>query len=107
MGQSIEVSTQLIDDIVMFDTDRAITGQDGSSYSSSEEIAAKDFPAEKLNLAWEAEDDIWGSRWAPGDLNDLAKRYAVASHRDRDIQGQMTKGAKADDIAALAAVRAM
>lgn len=46
MGQSIEVSSQVIDDIVMFDTDRAITGQDGVSYSSSDEIGDTEFPAE-------------------------------------------------------------
>jgi hypothetical protein len=46
MGQSIEVSSQVIDDIVMFDTDRAITGQDGVSYSSVDEISDTEFPAE-------------------------------------------------------------
>ena len=46
MGQSIEVSSQVIDDIVMFDTDRALTGQDGVSFSSSEEISDTEYPAE-------------------------------------------------------------
>lgn len=46
MGQSIEVTSQVMDDVVIFDTDRAITGQDGVSYSSTQEIAATDFPAQ-------------------------------------------------------------
>lgn len=45
MGQKIEVTSMVSDDIAMFDTDRAITGQDGSAYSSNEEITSDDFPA--------------------------------------------------------------
>ena len=45
MGQKIDVSATVIDDIVMFDADRSITGQDGIGYSSGDEIAENDFPA--------------------------------------------------------------
>ncbi|NND02855.1 MAG: hypothetical protein HKN91_08710 [Acidimicrobiia bacterium] len=45
MGQKIEVASTVVEDIAMFDTDRGITGQDGVSFSSGQEIAADDFPA--------------------------------------------------------------
>jgi hypothetical protein len=47
MGQPIEiVGTTRLDDVVMFDTDRSITGQDGSGYGSLDEATAtEDFPA--------------------------------------------------------------
>lgn len=44
MGQLINVlGTTVLDDVAIIDTDRSITGQDGSSYSSAEETA-DDFP---------------------------------------------------------------
>jgi len=67
----------------------------------------KDFPAERLALEWEVEDAIWDARWMPGDVSALAKRYADASHRDVDIQGQLMGKTKVDDIAGLAGVRAL
>lgn len=45
MGQKIEVSSAVVDDIAMFDTDRALTGQDGASFSSGSEITEDDYPA--------------------------------------------------------------
>ncbi len=45
MGQKIQVGSTVVDDIAMFDTDRGITGQDGVSYTSGEEITSTDFPA--------------------------------------------------------------
>ena len=45
MGQKIEVASTVVDDIAMFDTDRAITGQDGISYASGDDITATDYPA--------------------------------------------------------------
>lgn len=45
MGQKIEVSSTVVDDIAMFDADRSITGQDGVGYSSGESIESDDFPA--------------------------------------------------------------
>jgi hypothetical protein len=45
MGQQIEVTSEAIGDSVIFDTDRSITGQDGSEFTSAAEAAAADsFP---------------------------------------------------------------
>ena len=44
MGQKIEVGSTVVDDIAMFDTDRGITGQDGVSFSSGDELAGEEFP---------------------------------------------------------------
>ncbi len=69
---------------------------------------ANDFPAEKLALEQEAEDDIWGIRWTPGDVKALARRYAAAARRSAAIQTEATAAAaKASDVAGLAAVRAL
>ncbi len=66
----------------------------------------KDFPGEALASGWEADDGIWEARWAPGDFGVLARRYAKASARDREIQTQALAAAgKATDLAALRAVR--
>ena len=46
MGQRIEVSASTIDNIALFDTDRAITGQDGVSFSSGDVIESDEFPAQ-------------------------------------------------------------
>lgn len=45
MGQKIEVASTVVDDIAMFDTDRALTGQDGASFSSDQELTSTEFPA--------------------------------------------------------------
>lgn len=45
MGQKIEVASTVVDDIAMFDTDRALTGQDGIGFSSSAELTLDEFPA--------------------------------------------------------------
>lgn len=45
MGQSITVSSMVISDVAIFDTDRSITGQDGQSYSSAADGAT---PPEQL-----------------------------------------------------------
>ncbi len=46
MGQLIEVNATVIDgDVVMLDTDRSITGQDGTAYTSAAAAGADDrFP---------------------------------------------------------------
>jgi len=46
MGQPIEVAASVIADIAMFATDRALTGQDGMAFSSSDDIVGTDFPDE-------------------------------------------------------------
>ncbi len=45
MGQSIEVQATVFDDVALFNTDRALTGQDGASFSSSEELDGSGFPS--------------------------------------------------------------
>jgi endonuclease/exonuclease/phosphatase family metal-dependent hydrolase len=45
MGQSIEVEATVIDDIAHFDTDRALTGQDGISFSSADGLDGSTFPS--------------------------------------------------------------
>ena len=45
MGQRIEVSTSVVGDVLMLDTDRSITGQEGSEYDSAASADAGDrFP---------------------------------------------------------------
>lgn len=47
MGQLIEVESTQIGDVAVFDTDRSITGQDGTAYASvAEAEAGADFPDE-------------------------------------------------------------
>ena len=40
MGQRIEVRPTVVGDSAIFDTDRSITGQDGTSYTSADDAAA-------------------------------------------------------------------
>ena len=45
MGQRIEVSASVVEDILLLDTDRTITGQDGTEYPSRETAESDDrFP---------------------------------------------------------------
>jgi hypothetical protein len=47
MGQPIQVETTQVGDVVIFDTDRSITGQDGGVYGSHDEALSSDrFPAQ-------------------------------------------------------------
>lgn len=47
MGQPIEVAATRFDDVVMFDTDRTITGQDGEGFGSRDDAeAGASFPAQ-------------------------------------------------------------
>jgi len=62
MGQSIEVEATVLDDVALFNTDRAFTGQDGASFSSSEELDGSDFPtqlAQQLFTAVPAIDHVF------------------------------------------------
>lgn len=60
MGQAIEItSTTLIDDVAMFATDRAITGQEGSGFDDLEAAeAAATFPARLAARLFEGDDAI-------------------------------------------------
>ena len=57
MGQAIEVSASVIDDIAMFDTDRTITGQDGQSFTRDETSSGVSIPG---NLAASLFDSVAG-----------------------------------------------
>lgn len=47
MGQPIEVAATRLGDVVMFDTDRSITGQDGAAFESRETAEAdSSFPGQ-------------------------------------------------------------
>ena len=63
MGQRIEVSSTVVGESVVFDTDRSITGQDGIFYSSADEAEAGEaFPdqlAQRLFAADEATTSIF------------------------------------------------
>lgn len=60
MGQLIEVSSRVVGDVALFDTDRSITGQDGATYTEApaEEPAADDFAAQLARRLFAAEDAI-------------------------------------------------
>lgn len=64
MGQTIEVTPQQVGSVVIFDTDRSITGQDGSGYTKSEaaDDATAPFPARlaaRLFSGVDELDHIW------------------------------------------------
>lgn len=46
MGQPIEVTSSVVEDIAMFDTDRTITGQDGDSFTPEQASGATSFPGD-------------------------------------------------------------
>lgn len=47
MGQSIQVASTTVGDVVIFDTDRSITGQDGVVFASADEAdVGGEFPAQ-------------------------------------------------------------
>ncbi len=46
MGQTVQVEHVLLDEVVIFDTDRSLSGQEGETFSDAEEAAKADtFPA--------------------------------------------------------------
>jgi hypothetical protein len=60
VGQTIEVTPQQVGAVVIFDTDRSITGQDGSGYTRSEAGAdeAAPFPARLAARLFAGVDDL-------------------------------------------------
>ena len=56
MGQSIQVNTTVLGDVLILDGNRGITGQDGTVYDSSESAAADDrFPGRLASQVFEAD----------------------------------------------------
>lgn len=63
MGQRIEVRPTVVGDAAIFDTDRSITGQDGTSYTSAEAaVADRRFPGKLANELF-ANDEMTQSVW--------------------------------------------
>jgi hypothetical protein len=63
VGQRIEVRPTVVGDAAIFDTDRSITGQDGTSYTSPEEAADdRRFPGKLANELF-ATDEMTKSVW--------------------------------------------
>jgi hypothetical protein len=60
MGQQIEiVGSTVVGDVLVVDTDRSVSGQDGASYESLEEAQAADiFPARLARRIFEAVDGV-------------------------------------------------
>ena len=59
MGQTIQVEATQVGDVAIFDTDRSITGQDGTGYASAEEAAGdRRFPGRLALRLFEADDRV-------------------------------------------------
>ena len=63
MGQRIEVKPTAVGTAAIFDTDRSITGQDGTSYASPDEAAADERFAGRLAGELFAADETTQSVW--------------------------------------------
>jgi hypothetical protein len=61
MGQPIKVSTTVLGDVMLVDTDRSITGQEGTAYTSADGAAADGrLPGRLAGRLYEADDSIAG-----------------------------------------------
>ncbi len=59
MGQPIQVETTQLGDVVIFGTDRSITGQDGGVYGSREQAnTSTRFPAQLAVRLFDADDAV-------------------------------------------------
>jgi hypothetical protein len=59
MGQPIQVDATRLGDVVLFDTDRSITGQDGAGYGSAAAAEASDtFPAKLATRVFGADGSV-------------------------------------------------
>jgi hypothetical protein len=59
MGQPIQVDATRLDDVVVFDTDRSITGQDGAGFGSAAEAEASGtLPAELAGRLFAADGSV-------------------------------------------------
>ena len=59
MGQPIQVEATTLGDVVILDTDRSITGQDGAVYANRDDAAASDrFPAQLALRLFDADSRI-------------------------------------------------
>jgi hypothetical protein len=60
MGQKIELrSTTVLRDVALYDTDRSVTGQDGTAYASAEQaVEGDDFPDRLAAEIFDADDAV-------------------------------------------------
>jgi len=59
MGQPIQVTETVVDDVLVLDADRSVSGQDGAGFSSMSEAASDDsFPAKLALSLFESDDAI-------------------------------------------------
>ena len=59
MGQEIQVTATVMDDVLVMDADRSISGQDGAGFESADEAAAvESFPAMLATKLFESDDSI-------------------------------------------------
>ena len=58
MGQLINVTSSVIDNVVVFDTDRTIAGQDGASYARSTVVEDGTFPGRLAGRLFSTDDTI-------------------------------------------------
>jgi hypothetical protein len=59
MGQTIDVQAKAVGDAIIFETDRSITGQDGTSYAGAEDAAADGrFPGQLAQRLFAADGDL-------------------------------------------------
>lgn len=80
MGQLINVESSVIDDVVVFDTDRSIAGQDGAAYDRAAATDDGTFPGElamrvlagdaAIDHVWIASNQVVVRR--PGGWDDIA-----------------------------------
>lgn len=89
MGQPIEVlSTTILGDVALIDTDRSITGQDGTVYSSRDEVD-EEFPgrlaaeifdgAEGITHVFVASNQVVAGREGGWDANALEKVTGIVT----------------------------
>lgn len=59
MGQQIEIkSSVVLGDMLVIDTNRSLTGQNGEAYTSAEDASGSTLPAELASSLFSALDDI-------------------------------------------------
>ena len=67
-----------------------ITGPEGAARQHLSRLLARDFPEEspRRQMKWERQDRILEQDWVPGDVAELARRYAAACSRIRPLAVQ-------------------
>ncbi len=91
MGQEMSVAPQAVGDVAIFDTNRSITGQDGSTYASADEAAAGDDFGAALAARLFAADNRIDHVWVQSNVATVRRRDGwddVALAATADVIGQ-------------------